>query len=181
MSGSAGTQGICPRDPGGAHPAQAPPGLRCASRACRDMVRQESLEDTGQSFQAQHGASTPRLAHSKKSSKRQSTITGGKLGRGGGQSKYEQGCQRHPACSQPVSLPPGRPQSLSYKSKCLPVIFGTSSAQSQQGKAAASNMEGVFMLQRASTEAGTQRAQRPLHRGGLGPLSSSPDCPYEVT
>lgn len=58
VSGSAGTQGIWPRDPGGAHPAQAPPGLRCATRACRNMVRQESPDDTWQSFQAHHRAST---------------------------------------------------------------------------------------------------------------------------
>lgn len=39
-----------PRSPGGAHPAHASPGLSCASRACRDMVGQESPDNTWQSF-----------------------------------------------------------------------------------------------------------------------------------
>lgn len=41
-------------------------------------------------------------------------------------------------------------------------------------------MEGLFMFERASTEAGAERAQQPLCRRGLSPLSSSPDHPCKV-
>lgn len=58
MLGSAGTGDIWPRDPEGAHLAQASPELSCASRAYRDVAGQGSPDDTWQSFQAHNGLST---------------------------------------------------------------------------------------------------------------------------
>lgn len=84
------------------------------------------------------------------------------------------------ACTQRISQPQGNHSECPTSGSACLVIFGISSAQSQQGKAAASHMEELFMLKYASTEAGRERAQQPLCRGGLCPHSSSPNCPYKV-
>lgn len=62
------------------------------------------------------------------------------------------------ACREQGGLPQGHHSECPTSRSARLVIFGSSSAQSQQGKAAASNMEGLFMLKCASAEQGLKRA-----------------------
>lgn len=83
------------------------------------------------------------------------------------------------ACREQVSLPRGHHSECPTSGSARLVIFGNSSAQSQQGEAAASNMEGLLTLKCASTLQGQKESPRGHHTEGLCP-PSSPDCPCKV-
>ena len=73
------------------------------------------------------------------------------------------------ACREQGGLPRGHHSECPTSRSARLVIFGSSSAQSQQGKAAASNMEGLFTLKCASTEQGLKRAAAATQQRGLCP------------
>lgn len=73
------------------------------------------------------------------------------------------------ACREQGGLPRGHHSECPTSRSARLVIFGSSSAQSQQGKAAASNTEGLFTLKCASAEQGLKRAAAATEQRGLCP------------